>query len=89
MKDLHSLRQQGYIDDIPLEYAYEFTNIQLKKFLNTGIAYQQTLAIRLLNKRIGHQMAYQQQLKELLKDDLGDYTRKEIESFLKKEDKLK
>lgn len=86
MRDLHNLREQGYIDDIPLEYAYEFTNTQLKQFLDTGIAYQQTLAIRLLNKRIGYQLAYQDQLKQLLKEDLGDYTRKEIESILKKED---
>ena len=35
MKDLHSLRLQGYIDDLPLDYAYEYTNRQLKKFLHT------------------------------------------------------
>ena len=55
MKDLHSLRLQGYIDDLPLDCACEYTNRQLKKFLHTDIAYQQTLAIRLLNKRIGYQ----------------------------------
>ena len=82
MKDLHSLRQQGYIDDLPLDYAYEYTNLQLKKFLHTDIAYQQTLAIRLLNKRIGYQEAYQEELKEILDDSPGYYTKQEIEGFL-------
>lgn len=68
MKNLHSLRLQGYIDDLPLDCACEYTNLQLKKFLHTNIAYQQTLAIRLLNKRIGYQKDYQKQLKEMLDD---------------------
>lgn len=82
MKDLNSLRKQGYIDDIPLEYSYEFTNLQLKRFLKDGTAYQKTMAIRILNKRIGTQKDYQKQLKSLLKDNLAYYTRQEIESFL-------
>ena len=65
MKNMHSLRLQGYIDDLPLDCACEYTNLQLKKFLHTNIAYQQTLAIRLLNKRIGYQKDYQKQLKEM------------------------
>lgn len=82
MKDLHSLRQQGYIDDLVLDYAHEYSNLQLKKFLHTDIAYQQTLAIRLLNKRIGHQKAYQEQLKEILDNNPAYYTKQEIEDFL-------
>ena len=93
MKDLHSLRKQGYIDDLPLDYAYEYTNLQLKKFLHTDIAYQQTLAIRLLNKRIGYQKDYQEELKEILDDNPAYYTKQEIEGFLillnEKENKVK
>ena len=93
MKDLHSLRKQGYIDDLTLEYAYEYTNPQLKKLLHTDIAYQQTLAIRLLNKRIGYQKDYQEQLKEILDDNPAYYTKQEIEGFLsllnEKENKVK
>ena len=93
MKDLHSLRLQGYIDDLPLDCACEYTNLQLKKFLHTDIAYQQTLAIRLLNKRIGYQKDYQKQLKEMLDDNPAYYTKKEIEGFLsllnEKENKVK
>ena len=82
MKDLHSLRLQGYIDDLSLDCACEYTNLQLKKFLHTNIAYQQTLAIRLLNKRIGYQKDYQKQLKEMLDDNPAYYTKQEIEGFL-------
>lgn len=93
MKDLHSLRKQGYIDDLPLDYAYEYTNLQLKRFLHTNIAYQQTLAICLLNKRIGYQKDYQEQLKEILDDNPAYYTKQEIEGFLsllnEKENKVK
>ena len=93
MKDLHSLRLQGYIDDLPLDCACEYTNRQLKKFLHTDIAYQQTLAIRLLNKRIGYQKDYQKQLKEILDDNPAYYTKQEIEGFLsllnEKENKIK
>ena len=93
MKDLHSLRKQGYIDDLPLDYAYEYTNPQLKKLLHTDIAYQQTLAIRLLNKSIGYQKDYQEQLKEILDDNPAYYTKQEIEGFLsllnEKENKVK
>ena len=89
MKDLHSLRLQGYIDDLPLDCACEYTNRQLKQFLHTDIAYQQTLAIRLLNKRIG----YQKDLKEILDDNPAYYTKQEIEGFLsllnEKENKVK
>ena len=93
MKDLHSLRLQGYIDDLSLDCACEYTNLQLKKFLHTNIAYQQTLAIRLLNKRIGYQKDYQKQLKEMLDDNPAYYTKQEIEGFLslinEKENKVK
>ena len=93
MKNMHSLRLQGYIDDLPLDCACEYTNLQLKKFLHTNIAYQQTLAIRLLNKRIGYQKDYQKQLKEMLDDNPAYYTKQEIEGFLslinEKENKVK
>lgn len=93
MKNLHSLRLQGYIDDLPLDCACEYTNLQLKKFFHTNIAYQQTLAIRLLNKRIGYQKDYQKQLKEMLDDNPAYYTKQEIEGFLslinEKENKVK
>ena len=78
MKDLHSLRLQGYIDDLPLDCACEYTNLQLKKFLHTDIGYQKD---------------YQKQLKEMLDDNPAYYTKKEIEGFLsllnEKENKVK
>ena len=43
MKNLHSLRFQGYIDDLPLDCACEYTNLQLKKFLHTKKDYQKQL----------------------------------------------
>ena len=93
MKDLHSLRKQGYIDDLPLDYAYEYTNLQLQRVLHTDIADQPTLAIRLGNKSIGYQKDYQEQLKEILDDNPAYYKKQEIEGFLsllnEKENNLK
>ena len=81
---LVDLRRRGYIDDLDLWLINDYSNVQLHDLLENGEAYQRTLAIRILNKRLGYRSEYVKALLELLCHETALYTRLEIERFLEK-----